>query len=121
MTPVPLNSLAERLEHLISPDRICRFRGALENHRAGVVWFRSARRLRRGQRVDVLVSFNPAATWSLWDLTAMEDELTAIIGRKWTLWKKEALRNPFRRQHILNGRRPFMSVPKDDRVYLWTC
>lgn len=55
--------------------------------------------------VDVLVSFDPAATWSLWDLTRMQDELTAIIGRKVDLVEKEGLRNPFRRQHILNGRR----------------
>jgi predicted nucleotidyltransferase len=52
----------------------------------------------------VLVSFDPAATWSLWDLTTMQDELAAIIGRRVELVEKEGLRNPFRRQHILSGR-----------------
>lgn len=55
--------------------------------------------------VDVLVSFDPAATWSLWDLTTMEDELAAIVGRRVDLVEKEGLRNPFRRQHILSGRK----------------
>ena len=54
--------------------------------------------------VDVLVSFDPAATWSLWDLTTMQDELAAIIGRKVELVEKEGLRNPFRRRRILSGR-----------------
>jgi len=53
--------------------------------------------------VDVLVSFDPAATWSLWDLTSIEDELATIIGRKVDLVEKEGLRNPFRRKHILSG------------------
>lgn len=55
--------------------------------------------------VDVLVSFDPDATWSLWDFTTMEDELAAIVGRKVDLVEKEGLRNPFRRQHILTGRK----------------
>ncbi len=55
--------------------------------------------------VDVLVSFDPEATWSLWDLTRMEDELAETIGRKVELVEKEALKNPFRRKHIVDGRR----------------
>jgi predicted nucleotidyltransferase len=55
--------------------------------------------------VDVLVSSDPAATWSLWDLATMADELSAIVGRRVDLVEKEGLRNPFRRQHILNGRK----------------
>ncbi|MBN1911759.1 MAG: DUF433 domain-containing protein [Pirellulales bacterium] len=55
--------------------------------------------------VDVLVSFEPPATWSLWDLTTMEDELSAIFGRKVDLVEREGLRNPFRRQYIVNGRK----------------
>jgi predicted nucleotidyltransferase len=35
----------------------------------------------------------------------MEDELSVIIGRKVDLVEKEGLRNPFRRQHILSGRK----------------
>lgn len=60
--------------------------------------------------IDVPVSFNPAATWSLGDLIAMQDELSAMIGRKVDLVEKEALRNPFRRQHIVNGSKVIYSV-----------
>jgi len=35
----------------------------------------------------------------------MADELAAIIGRKVDLVEKNGLRNPFRRHHILNGRK----------------
>jgi predicted nucleotidyltransferase len=55
--------------------------------------------------VDVLVSFTPDATWSLWDLIAMQDELQALYGRKVDLIEKEGLRNPFRRHEILTTRR----------------
>jgi hypothetical protein len=105
MTPVPLNSLAERLEHLISANRIAEF--AVRWKIAELSLFGSVLRddFAANSDVDVLVSFNPAATWSLWDLIATEDELTGIIGRKVELVEKEALRNPFRRQHILNGRK----------------
>ena len=52
--------------------------------------------------IDVLISFQENAPWSLWDLTAMEDELRAITGRAVDLVEKEGLRNPFRREQILN-------------------
>jgi predicted nucleotidyltransferase len=55
--------------------------------------------------VDVLVSFVDDAPWSLWDLTAMGDELAAIIGRRVDLVEKEGLRNPFRRHTILGTRK----------------
>lgn len=61
--------------------------------------------------VDVLVSFEQTATWSLWDLTTMEDELAAIVGRKVDLVEKEALRNPFRRQQIVGGSKVIWSKP----------
>lgn len=55
--------------------------------------------------VDVLVSFEPGAGWSLWDLFDLQDELKALFGREVDLIEKEALRNPFRRHEILNTRR----------------
>jgi predicted nucleotidyltransferase len=55
--------------------------------------------------VDVLVSFEQDAGWSLWDLVDMEDDLIAIYGRKVDLIEKEGLRNPFRRHEILTTRR----------------
>ena len=55
--------------------------------------------------VDVLVSFADDASWSLLDLTAMGDELAAMIGRPVDLVEKEGLRNPFRRHTILATRK----------------
>jgi hypothetical protein len=55
--------------------------------------------------VDVLVSFDDKAPWSLWDLTTMQDELTALIGRPVDLVEREGLRNPFRRERILSTRK----------------
>src|SRR5690606_873840 len=54
--------------------------------------------------VDVLVSFDEDAPWSLWDLIAMQDELAELFGRAVDLVEKEGLRNPFRRGHILETR-----------------
>lgn len=55
--------------------------------------------------IDVLVSFQEDAPWSLWDLTTMQDELSALLGRPIDLVEREGLRNPFRRERILSTRR----------------
>jgi uncharacterized protein len=55
--------------------------------------------------VDVLVSFQSGAGWSLWDLFDLQDELAVLFGRAVDLIEKEALRNPFRRSEILGTRR----------------
>jgi len=58
--------------------------------------------------IDVLVRFQPAAPWSLFDLGDMQAELERIFGRKVDLVEKEAVeqsRNPFRRRHILGHHR----------------
>jgi uncharacterized protein len=52
--------------------------------------------------VDVLVSFAQEAGWSLWDLAEMQQELEGIFGRPVDLVENGTLRNPFRRQAILN-------------------
>lgn len=54
--------------------------------------------------VDVLVSFESGAGWSLWDLMQMQEELETLFGRDVDLIEKEALRNPFRRHEILTTR-----------------
>lgn len=54
--------------------------------------------------VDVLVSFEEDAPWSLWDLVEMRDELSKLLGRRVDLVEREGLRNPFRRQRILETR-----------------
>lgn len=55
--------------------------------------------------VDVLVTFEPGAPWTLWDLSRMRTELEALFGRGVDLVEKKALRNPFRRQAILANQR----------------
>lgn len=55
--------------------------------------------------VDVLVTFAPEARWSLFDFVAMQDELTALLGREVDLVSRGGLRNPFRRHEILTTRR----------------
>lgn len=54
--------------------------------------------------VDVLVSFEPEARWSLSDLMEMEERLTELFRRRVDLVEKEGLRNPFRRRSILSTR-----------------
>ena len=51
--------------------------------------------------VDVMVVFDESADWSLWDIVTMRDELKEVFGREVDLVEKRALRNPFRRHHIL--------------------
>jgi predicted nucleotidyltransferase len=55
--------------------------------------------------IDVLVSFQPGAPWSLWDLVEMQQQLGALLGRSVDLIEKEGLRNPYRRHEILSTRR----------------
>ena len=54
--------------------------------------------------LDFLVSFDPGASWDLWELTGMREELMAIAGREVDIVGKEALRNPYRRKEILSNR-----------------
>jgi len=54
--------------------------------------------------VDVLVTFEPNAQWSLFDLTTMQQELADAFGRPVDLVEEAALRNPFRRQAILRAK-----------------
>jgi predicted nucleotidyltransferase len=51
--------------------------------------------------IDVLVTFDASAQWSLFDLVEMKDELEHLFGRKIDLVEKRALRNPFRKREIL--------------------
>jgi predicted nucleotidyltransferase len=60
--------------------------------------------------IDVLISFDPAARWSAFDLLTMQEELKSLLGRKVDLVEREALRNPFRRQSILKNREIIYAV-----------
>lgn len=55
--------------------------------------------------VDVLLTFEPGAPWTLWDLSRMRLELKELFGREVDLVEKKALRNPYRRQSILADHR----------------
>lgn len=55
--------------------------------------------------VDVLVSFEPAADWSLLDFVMMREELAGLVGRDVDLVEQEALKNPYRRAAILKSKR----------------
>lgn len=56
---------------------------------------------RQDSDVDVLISFEENALWSLYDLVDMKDELTSIFGRDVDIVEKEAIRNPYRRRSML--------------------
>ena len=97
--------LANRLEHLIPEQALaafCRRWRICELSLFGSV-------LREDfaptSDVDVLVSFDADAPWSLWDLTTMQDELCALLKRPVDLVEREGLRNPFRRERILKTRK----------------
>ena len=60
--------------------------------------------------VDLLVTFEPGASWSLVDHVRMEEELAEIIGRTVDLVSRAGLEqsaNWIRRQAILDTARPF--------------
>lgn len=54
--------------------------------------------------IDLLLSLNPNAPWSLYEWIDMIEELKSIFGRDIDLVSLEGLRNPFRRKAILNDR-----------------
>ncbi|MDO8684230.1 MAG: nucleotidyltransferase domain-containing protein [Armatimonadota bacterium] len=54
--------------------------------------------------IDVLVSFEDDAPWSLYDWVDMLEELKAVFGREVDMVEKEGLRNPYRRRAILSHR-----------------
>lgn len=61
--------------------------------------------LRADSDIDLLVTFEPGAPWSLWDLSRMRWELETIWGREVDLVEKVGLRNPIRRRSILSDQR----------------
>lgn len=52
--------------------------------------------------IDVLVSIDPKAPIGLFELIDMKLELEKMFKRRVDLVEKEGLRNPYRRQEILN-------------------
>lgn len=54
--------------------------------------------------IDVLVSFEAGAGWSLLDVVTIQEELAALLGRPVDLIEEAALRNPYRRAAILESK-----------------
>jgi predicted nucleotidyltransferase len=54
--------------------------------------------------VDVLVTFDATADWSLFDFVTMQEELSSMLNRKVDLLEEAALRNPYRRSTILRSK-----------------
>jgi len=51
--------------------------------------------------IDVLITWDEDAQWSLFDWVDMKEELQTIFGREVDAVLKSGLRNPFRRREIL--------------------
>ena len=54
--------------------------------------------------VDVLVSFEADAGWTLLDLVSMQREIAEVLGRSVDLVEEAALRNQYRRSAILKSK-----------------
>ena len=64
---------------------------------------------RSSSDIDVLVSFELRAQWSLMDVVEMQNELETILGRKVDLVERSAIEgseNYIRRRHILDSVEP---------------
>jgi predicted nucleotidyltransferase len=53
--------------------------------------------------VDVLLTFEESAPWSLTDVVRMQTELEELFGRHVDIVEKRAITNPFRRKRILSS------------------
>lgn len=71
--------------------------------------------------VDLLLSFEDAAPWSLWELYDLRVELEQVLGRSVDIVEPEAIRNPYRRESILGSKRVLYrtaDVPTEEVVHV---
>jgi predicted nucleotidyltransferase len=64
---------------------------------------------RSSSDIDVLVTFEPHARWTLMDVVEMQNELETILGRKADLVERSAIErseNYIRRRYILDSAEP---------------
>ncbi len=54
--------------------------------------------------IDVLVTFEEDAPWSLWQFLDARQELEDLLGRKVEMVEKKCVTNPFRRYAILTSK-----------------
>jgi predicted nucleotidyltransferase len=85
----------------IPKDRIVRFCERWQIRELAIFGSMLREDFRPDSDVDVLVVFEDPTPWDLFDLMDAEEELARIFGRKVDLVEKHTIRNPFRRQHIL--------------------
>jgi len=64
--------------------------------------------------IDVLLTFDPAANWSLFDLMDLQENLQQILGRKVDLVEQKAIRNPYRRESIMATRKIIYEATQGD-------
>ena len=64
--------------------------------------------------IDVLLTFDPAANWSLFDLMDLQENLQQILGRKVDLVEQKAIRNPYRRESIMATRKIIYEAAQGD-------
>jgi uncharacterized protein len=69
--------------------------------------------------VDVLVRFQPDPGHTLFDRVTMEEELTALFGRKVDMVRRDGVGNPFMRWNILTTAQVIYGPPNRDLGYLW--
>lgn len=55
--------------------------------------------------VDVLIAFEPRASWDLLDMVKMRDELAAMFGRRVDIIEESAIRNPYMRASVNRTKR----------------
>ena len=95
------STIQKRLQ--VSPEKISAF---CENWKINeLALFGSVLRsdFRSDSDVDVLVTFNSDANWSLLDWVAMKEQLKNLFHREVDIADKQGLKNPYRRYEILNS------------------
>ena len=60
--------------------------------------------------IDLLVSFDPEADISLFDIMELEERLSTVFGRRVQIVEPEALKNPVRRRTILSTSVPLYAA-----------
>jgi len=58
-----------------------------------------------GSDVDVLLTFDAASQWSLFDIVDMKEELAALFGRDVDIVEERAVRNPYMLESIRRTKR----------------
>lgn len=69
---------------------------------------------REDSDIDILVSFDSAAKWTLFDLVEMQDDLSNLLGRKVDFVSRRGLersRNSIRKNEILSSTRVIYARP----------